>query len=283
MLKLDRHLEHGMLTARYSYTGATIFFPFQPGQGVTSIPGYGVHDKETSQLGSLGYTWFISPSTLNEFRFGFTRITGFTSNETGPQAATYGFNTGYAPGAAMSLGNIPDILFSGGLVTGGGSYSNIGGTGNNPDGVWQNTLQFIDTFTHIAGRHSFAVGADIRNVRDNVFYPLDFSGQIGFDGSQNPQGIPNPLLDFAEGLPVDSLQFVGNASRGWRTTSFDFFGLDTWRLTPHLTMNYGLRYELNTVLHDATDGATTWNPANFKQYLSPTVDQTNLAELELSG
>jgi len=284
LAKLDHHLgSYDMLSGRYSYARGNVFFPIVPGQDVTEIPGYGEQQNSSSHLFALSYSKVLSPNTVNDARFGFTRVTVFTVNQSGPQAATYGFNTGYAPGSAMSLGNIPDILFSGGLVSGGGSYSNIGGTGNNPDGVWQNTLQFIDTFTHIAGSHSFAAGADIRNVRDNVFYALDFSGQIGFDGSQNPQGIPNPLLDFAEGLPVDSLQFVGNASRSWRTTSFDFFGQDTWRLTPHLTMNYGLRYELNTVLHDATNGATTWNPANFKQYLSPTVDQTNLAELELSG
>ena len=100
LIKIDHHLEHGMLTARYSYTGATIFFPFQPGQGVTAIPGYGVNDKESTQLGSLGYTWFISPASLNEFRFGFTRVTGFTSNQPGAQAATYGFNTGWPAGCA---------------------------------------------------------------------------------------------------------------------------------------------------------------------------------------
>jgi Carboxypeptidase regulatory-like domain/TonB-dependent Receptor Plug Domain len=284
LAKLDHHLgSYDMLSGRYSYERSKVFYPIIPGQGVSDIPGFGENQDSTSHLFALSYSKVLSPNTVNEARFGFTRFTVFTVNELGPQAATYGFNTGYAPGAAMSLGNIPSILFSGGLVSGGGSYSNIGATGNNPDRVSQNILQFIDTFTHIAGRHSFAFGADIRNTRDNVYYALDFSGQLGFDGSANPEGIPNPLIDFAEGLPADSLQFVGDASRGWRTTSYDFFAQDTWRLTPHVTLNYGLRYELNTVLHDATGVATTWNPANYKQYLSPTVDQTNLAELELSG
>jgi hypothetical protein len=283
LVKLDHHIGVDTISGRYSYGRGQVFYPFAPGQDVTEIPGYGQNSDTSSHLFALSYTKVFSSNTVNDARIGFTRVISMTVNQLGPQAADYNFNTGYAPGAALSLGNIPDILFSGGLVSGGGSYSNLGASGNNPDNIAENTIQIIDTLTHVAGRHSFAVGEDIRNIRDNVYYALDFSGQIGFDGTMNPQGIANPLLDFAEGLPASSLKFVGDPARSWRTSSFNFFGLDTWRITPHITINYGLRYELNTVLHDATNGATTWNPENFKQYLSPTADQTNLAELELSG
>ena len=283
LIKIDHHLEHGMLTARYSYTGATIFFPFQPGQGVTAIPGYGVNDKESTQLGSLGYTWFISPASLNEFRFGFTRVTGFTSNQPGAQAATYGFNTGWPAGSPMGLGNIPNITFSGGLVSGVSATSNLGSTGNNPAGNWINTLQFVDNFSHVTPRHEFKFGGEARNIRDNRVYDLFFNGQLGYTGTVNPEGIPNPLVDFAEGLPSSSLQFVGNSGRSYRTSSFDFFAQDKFKLRPNLTLTYGLRYELNTVLHDATGRSSTWRPNLFTTYLPPNADQTNLAQLQLSG
>ena len=263
MIKADRHLAHGMLTARYSFTGATIFYPFQPGQGVTAIPGYGVNDKETSHLASLGHTWFISPSNLNEFRFGFTRVTGFTSNQPGPQAATYNFNTGWPAGSPTGLGDIPNITFSGGLVSGVESTSNLGATGNNPAGNWINTLQFVDNFSHITPRHEWKFGGEIRNIRDNRVYDLFFNGQLGFTGSANPEGIPNPLVDFAEGLPSSSLQFVGNSGRSYRTTSYDIFAQDKFKLRRNLTLTYGLRYELNTVLHDATNRSSTWRPNLF--------------------
>jgi hypothetical protein len=283
MLKLDRHLEHGTLSARYSYTGATIFFPFQPGQGVTAIPGYGVHDDESSQLASIGYTWIISPSKLNEFRFGFTRITSFTANETGPQAATYGFNTGHPAGAPMGLGDIPNITFSGGLVSGVSATSNLGATGNNPAGNFINTLQFTDHFSLITPRHEWKFGGEARNIRDNRVYDLFFNGQLGFSGTNNPEGIPNPLVDFAEGLPSSSLQFVGNSGRSYRTTSYGLFAQDKFKLRRNLTLTYGLRYELNTVLHDATGRSSTWRPNLFTTFLPPNADQTNLAQLQASG
>ena len=168
---------------RYSYTGATIFYPFVPGQGTTAVPGYGVNDSETSHLASLGYTRFISPTTLNEFRFGFTRVTSATYNQVGPQAATYGFNTGYPAGAPTGLGDIPNITFSGGLVSGVESTSNLGATGNNPSGNWINTLQWVDNFSHITPRHEWKFGGEVRNIRDNRLYDLYFNGQLGFTGS----------------------------------------------------------------------------------------------------
>jgi TonB dependent receptor len=283
MLKLDHHLAHGTLTARYSFTTASIFFPFQPGQGVTAVPGYGVNEPATSHLFSIGHTWFLTPSSLNEFRFGFTRVTSLTVNQAGPQADTYGFNTGWPANSPLNLGNIPNITFSGGFVSGVSPISNLGGTGNNPSGNWENILQFVDNFSHITPRHEWKFGTDIRNIRDNRLYDLDFSGQVIFSGSNNPEGIPNPLVDFAEGLPSGGLIFKGNSGRSFRTTSFDFFAQDKFKLRSNLTITYGLRYELNTVLRDATDRASTWRPNLFSQFLSPSADQTNLSVLQQSG
>lgn len=283
MIKLDHQLAHGTLTGRYSFTAATIFYPFQPGQGTTAIPGYGVNAKDTSHLGSLGHTWIISPSSLNEFRFGFTRVTGNTYNQTGPQAATYGFNTGYPAGAPTGLGDIPNITFSGGLVSSVEPYSNLGASGNNPAGNWINTLEFIDNFSHITPRHEWKFGGEARNIRDNRLYDLYFNGQLSFTGSNNPQAIPNPLLDFAEGLPSSSLQFVGDSGRSYRTSSYDFFGQDKFKIRSNLTFTYGLRYELNTVLHDATGRSSTFRPNLYTTYFPPTGSQTNLAQLQASG
>jgi Carboxypeptidase regulatory-like domain/TonB-dependent Receptor Plug Domain len=283
MIKLDHQLEHGTLTARYSLTDATIFFPFQPGQGTTAVPGYGVDEKNTDHLGSLGYTWIISPSMLNEFRFGFTRLTGYTYNQTGPQAVTYGFNTGYPAGAPTGLGDIPNITFSGGLVSSVEPYSNLGASGNNPAGNWINTLEWVDNFSRITPRHEWKFGGEVRNIRDNRLYDLYFNGQLAFTGSNNPQGIPNPLVDFAEGLPTSSLQFVGNSGRSYRTTSFDFFAQDKFKIRPNLTFSYGLRYELNTVLHDATGRSSTWRSSLYTTYLPPSASQTDLADLQASG
>jgi hypothetical protein len=284
LIKIDHRFgANDTLTSRYSYTGASVFYPFTPGQGVTDIPGYGIFTDLTSHLGSLGWTHILNPHMLNEFRFGFTRATDITHNQPGPQAADYGFNTGWAAGSPLGLGNIPNITFSGGFVSAGGAVSNLGGTIENPSGNWQNTLQFIDNFSYSHGHHSFKFGGDARNIRTNRLYDLAFSGQIIFGGLNNPEGINNPLVDFAEGLPNGSLHFIGDSSRSFRTTYYGFFAQDTYQVLPNLTLNYGLRYELQTVLHDATNRLTSFWPQNFQTYLSPSADQTDLNVLEQSG
>jgi len=284
LVKVDRRLAtNDLLTVRYSYTRFDIFNPFAPGQETTAIPGYGSFDKGGTHLASIGYTKILGASSLNEFRFGFARNTDKTFNEAGPQAATYGFNTGFAANSPLNLGDIPNLTMAGGLVSGGGAFSNLGANNNNPTSSAQNTIQVIDHFAHTTARHEWKFGTDIRNVRDNIVYDLDFIGQITFTGTQNPEGINIPFADFAEGLPSSSLHFVGNSARSYRITSYDFFAQDTFKLRPHVTLNYGLRYEYNTVIHDATNRATTFRPDRFSQFLSPTADQTNLAVLEASG
>jgi hypothetical protein len=284
LLKVDHHLgKNDLLTARYSYTRLNEVSPFAGGQQTTAIPGYGTIDSGSSQLASLGYTRVFSTNSINEFRFGYTRNVDLSYNQAGPQAATYGFNTGWGPHSPYNLGDIPNFTMAGGLVSNGGSISNLGPNNNNPGGTWQNTVQFVDHFTHLTPRHTMVFGIDIRNIRDNRFYDLDEIGQISFSGDANPQGIQNPLVDFAEGLPSSSLHFVGDSSRGYRTSSFDFFAQDSFKLRPNLVFNYGLRYEYNTPLYDATGRASTFRPGNFTTYLSPSADQTNLATLEASG
>lgn len=284
LIKLDHRTAHNdTLTGRYSYTRYNIFNPFTPGQETTAIPGYGGFDYGGTHLFSIGYTRIISASSLNEFRVGFARNTDSQYNQAGPQAATFGFNTGWGPNAPLNLGNIPNLTMAGGLVSGGGAFSNLGSNNNVPTASAQNVIQVIEHFSHTTARHEWKFGADIRNVRDNILYDLDFMGQITFTGSLNSQGIVNPFADLAEGLPSTSLHFVGNSARSYRITSYDFFAQDTFKLRSNLTLNYGLRYEYNTVIHDATGRATTWRPNRFTQYLSPAADQTDLAVLEASG
>ncbi len=110
LVKVDQRLRSSdNLSARYSRTRADIFFPFTPGQSGTNIPGYGLNDNGANHLVALSYTRVLTPRTLNEARFGFTRSNIQLATETGPQAATFGFNTGWPAGSPLGLGNIPSL------------------------------------------------------------------------------------------------------------------------------------------------------------------------------
>jgi hypothetical protein len=284
LIKIDHRLSAGdSLTARYSRTGLEIFYPFTPGQSGTNIPGYGLMVDGGNHLLSLGWTHTFSARMLNEARFGFTRSLQLNQTEAGPRAADFGFNTGHAPDEPFNLGNIPQIAFSGGFVTGATAISNLGGAIDQPNKNVTNVFQFIDNFSYVTARHAWKFGFDIRRLQLNRFYDLAFSGQILFDGLQNPEGIPNPLVDFAEGLPVGSLQFVGESGRGFRTTSYNFFVQDNFKINQKLTINYGLRYELNTVIHEVNKKLSNFWPDRFSTFLDPSASQTDVAALQAAG
>src|SRR5713101_5289510 len=102
LVKVDHHLgSSDSLSARYSRTRVDSFFPFTPGQSGTNIPGYGVNDNGANQLVALSYTRVISPRSLNEARFGFTRSNILLATQPGPKAADFGFNTGWAANSSL--------------------------------------------------------------------------------------------------------------------------------------------------------------------------------------
>jgi len=294
LVKIDHRLrDSDNLSARYSRTRADLFFPFTPGQSGTNVPGFGLNNNGANHLVALSYTRVLTPRTLNEARFGFTRSNTQLTTESGPKAATYGFNTGWGPDAPLNLGNIPQLAFSGGFVTGSTAVTNLGGAIDQPNRTAVNTFQWVDNISHTTARHNFKLGGDIRYVQLNRLYDLSFSGQISFSGlnntagvdqNNNPTNAPNPLIDFALGIPDGALQFVGDSHRNFRNSSFGLFAQDSFKLRKNLTLNYGLRYELNTVLHEAHGRLSTFRPQNFTTYLNPVPGiQSDLAALRASG
>jgi hypothetical protein len=286
LVKLDQRLrESDNFSARYSRARADLFFPFTPGQSGTNVPGYGLNNNGTNHLVALAYTRVFTPKTLNEARFGFTRANIQLTTESGPKAADFGFNTGWGPDAPLSLGNIPQITFSGGFVTGSTAITNLGGAIDQPSRTAVNTFQWVDNITHTTARHTFKLGGDVRHTQLNRIYDLAFSGQISFSGLNNPLGIADPLLDFALGIPDGVLQFVGDSHRNFHNTSLGLFAQDAFKLRKNLTVNYGLRYELNTVLHEAHGRLSTFRPQNFSTFLDPRNAnvQSDLDALRASG
>ena len=295
LVKVDHHLgSSDTLSARYSRTRVDTFFPFTPGQAGTNVPGYGENESGANQLVALSYTRVISPRTLNQARFGFTRSNILLTTQAGPQAETFGFNTGWPANSTLNLGNIPQLAFAGGFVGGSSSVSNLGGGIDQPNRTATNTFQWIDNLSRTTARHSFKVGGDIRYQQLNRLYDLAFNGQISFSGLDNlagtdsggnPVNIPNALIDFAQGIPDGALQFVGDSHRNFRSSSYGLFAQDTFKLRSNLTLNYGLRYELNTVLHEAHGRVSSWRPQNYTTFLDPTNPsiQNDLSALEASG
>jgi len=172
-----------------------------------------------SQTHSLSETRVFSPRLMNEFRASFSRKNlAFPEND--PNASTV-------------------------LIT---AAFNIGGLNNFPQGRIQNTLQFQNIATYLAGRHSWKMGVDFRRLSMTDTQGADTKGTWRFD----------TLADFINSRASRVTQAVNTASSEPRQNLTSLFFQDDFRATPNLTLSVGLRYEMNTLpfgLFGVTDPA----------------------------
>jgi hypothetical protein len=247
----DARLDHSFtdrtsLVVRYSFGDRRLFEPFA-GQTNAAVPGYGNDVPRRSQNALVGLTHVFSPSLVNDARFAFIRVSSAVLQEN--RAASINAQVGLP-----ELSRNPrDRGLSFISVTG---FSPLGDELNNPQQSATNTFQLLDTVTYARGAHLLKLGADIRFVQQNAFRDVLSRGLIQFTPFAYTG---NALADLLLGLPtVTGGARVDNAQH-LRTESYNFFANDSYRLTPRLTLNLGLRYEYNSPAVDAFDRATVYD------------------------
>lgn len=151
-----------------------------------------------------------------------------------------------------------------------------------PQGRVNNTYQFADTVAWTRGRHAFRFGADLQRTQLNSFLDRDYRAKVHFGGTPDLSGLsvfdpiftPGSVLfrDLSQSgptpgyfrgadlaalaLPTAITQSLRtdsppDASIGLRFWQLNFFATDQWRVSPGLSLSFGLRYEYNTVPRDA--------------------------------
>ena len=196
-----------------------------------------------AQVFGVNWAWTPRGNVVNEARFGFNNFwqkIQAVDNAANP-LTTYGINTGVTNPINFGLPRI-DI----------GTFTQLGNLSGWPLFTTPNrTFQIADNISYTHGPHTFRFGGEIRrgstdNVRDRRG-----QGRIQFFGGSTP-GLTssNALEDFLAGFPGQGQIFVGDSRRHVHLWSFAWFVADDWRVTPRLTVNLGLRYELNTVIKE---------------------------------
>jgi len=246
-VRLDHTLtDRTSLVARYSFGDRRLFEPFA-GQTYSAVPGYGNDVPRRSQNALVGLTHVFSPAFVNDARFAFSRVSSAVLQE----------NREVSLNQQVGLPEVSPDPRDRGLsfitVTG---FSPLGDELNNPQRSATNTFQLLDTATYAGGRHLLKFGADLRFVQQNAFRDVLSRGFIQFTPFAYT-GVA--LADLLLGLPtVTGAARVDNAQH-LRTESYNFFANDSYRLSPSLTLNLGLRYEYNSPAVDAFDRAAVYD------------------------
>lgn len=189
-------------------------------------PGLDFNSGRRNTVGTLLWTRTLSPTMVNEARFNATRwyFDEFTSNP----------DIGYG---------IPVTNVFGGQFIPFGSHTG-------PGVFYQNTYNFRDTLSKVAGAHGLKFGVDIIAEQNNDRAPWAGRPTFEFDN----------LWSFANDAPSIQRAFFDPATGGFteltayaRSKYYALFAQDDWKVRPNLTLNLGLRWEYFTPLRSKTD------------------------------
>jgi len=204
-------------------------------------------------------SWNLTPTAVNQLRFGFTRR-GFNRSS---------LDTGQPATEVSQIPNIPLTSFSDVLPT----YDVVGLQQLGPPGNGNATFttyvtQFIDNFSWIKGSHSLKAGTDIRLERLDVLQPPSPTGNFQFTNiftaGLNAAGTPvaNTGSSYASFLLGQVTRFTIDAQSEIlrpRATVAEFFLQNDWRVRQRLTLNLGVRYTLNVPSTVADDRGAVFN------------------------
>jgi len=124
--------------------------------------------------------------------------------------------------------------------------------------------EWSDNFSLIKGRHNFKFGGDYNHLPLTAAFTVNFAGVYNFSSlsaaSLNPAfaGFPgfNPVQAYGLGVPSTFIQGLGDPNAQFTNNILGFFAQDSWRISPKLTLNYGIRYDLELM-----PGPTALTPA----------------------
>ena len=221
---------------RYAQSDRTDFYPGTiPNMGETDYQFYGRNV-------AANWVHTLSPQLVNEFRAGYNRLNfGYVSPRQGTDFSSQ-----------LGISGIQTGRFAGFPQFGISGYTGLGDV--TPYGNVDNVYQLVDMMSLAKGRHSIKLGIDVRRVQNDYYIPPIPNGAYTLAGtytSDKPGDyLPTGFADFLLGVPdYTVIGYFGDIGRT-RTTNWNAFIQDDWRVTPNLTINLGLRYELYTAPKD---------------------------------
>ena len=251
-IRMDRYQTEKLhMFGRYSFMqyDQTIpgAFGYQAGGPAYSTTAFAGAASLRNQSLAYGIDYSIRPNWLADFRFGFFRYR--------VQVNPNGLGTSPAKDAGIPGLNV-DSYYTSGMPaitlngTGGLNYGYSLGVNscNCPLNEQENEFQWVGNMTHNIGNHSIKYGADFRYAL-NLRVPSDShrSGQLTFDPTTTvgPNGGGLAIASMLLGQVNSFTRYVSNSTdAAERQHRFFTYIQDTWRITPKLTMNYGLRWEI---------------------------------------
>ena len=291
-IRVDHSFNNNQKTSVYYYfDDDNALDPFARFQSTrNSLGNFPSFNATRNQQLNASHTSTIGSTSVNEARFTYfregqlkfntpTKTNAVTGSCGSGAAAAFCFtgntDTPLVPdGSTTALVNNRDFGIHSGLpnpsTVEGVPFVSISGPGyfgNSPGGQLPqigNTFQFADNYSKVIGNHSFKFGGDGRYQKFDQFLIFDINGSYTFNSSLsapsgNDVGFDNAFPNYFLGLPTSYLQ--GSAQHELvRIKSVYLFAQDSWKIKPNVTLNYGVRWEMNTPLTDVGKKVQAFRP-----------------------
>ncbi len=230
-------------------------------------------ETDLARNAMLSWTRVWNPRLISETRVAFTRlVTSRTqASPNTDQFAAFGIG-GYNPTTTLN-GGLPSI--------GVGRYAGFGASDWLPSKEYNNVWDFIENVSITTGAHALKFGAEYRPIKFPFFQVPSPHGDMYF--SRNATAFPNADLGWNNNTGDEMASFLlGQIDSGALSTNnfissekwaWAFFGQDDWKVTPKLTLNLGLRYEIFSPIGEKFGRQSNFTPDNNTLYIPSGKDQ----------
>ncbi len=296
-IRLDQKITSSQqFSAYYYFEDDTTTDPFSTFQAAgANLPNFGALFKTRTQQWNLSHTWTLGANAVNEFRFNYFRegqgnlnhplnILPSVHDACGQfEDPAFCFTDPANPSAGITSDipgrqGVPSILVDGGFSIGNNNEGELPQVGN--------TFQWTDNYTRAYAKHTMKFGVDVRRQRFDQFTYFNINGFQSFlsDANLCSPTNPNPPYPVVSDTGVNcdnpttndvgfssaypdyflgtSSSYTQGAAQGQhdRNSALYLFAQDSWKIKTNLTLNYGLRWELNTPYYDTGNRLQTFRP-----------------------
>jgi outer membrane receptor protein involved in Fe transport len=241
--KIDHSFnKDNQLTGRYFYGTSNQSFPLAILAG-NILPGYNTITPTKVHLVSISYLKILSPTKVNELRFGYNRFKdGFFPEDGSFDPSTIGLNTGITNSQDFGL---PLIRIHDDL-----GITNIGATLSVPRARTDVNYQLIDNLSWMVSGHDLKFGYEFRRTTVSQFFDAGYRGRLDFA----------TLADFLSGTLSGGRAARGNSNRNTFQNSHAGYLQDTFRWNPRVTLNLGLRWDYFGVIGEKNNLLSNFDP-----------------------
>jgi hypothetical protein len=229
--KIDHNFKSSnILTGRYFFGDSVQSFPLALAATGGQLPGFNTYTPTRVQLVSVSYVHTFGPTKVNELRYGWNRFAeGFFPQDQSFHPSSIGLcaasTIAGCSGSGFADSGLPIIIVSG--------VAQLGANSSVPRHRVDSNNQVIDNFSWKLNKHEMKFGVEFHRTTIQQYIGKYFRGKLSFSS----------LADFLSGKVDGGFQYAGDSTRHTFENNFGLYAQDSYRISPRLTLNYGLRWD----------------------------------------